>query len=60
MVEQWSPKPKVKGSNPFLLKKMYVLVAQWIECRTTDSEVESSNLSEHAIGPIAQLVRVYA
>ena len=45
MVEQWSPKPKVKGSNPFSSCK--VLVAQWIERRTTDSEVESSSLSEH-------------
>ena len=45
MVEQWSPKPKVKGSNPFSPDK--VLVAQWIERRTTDSEVESSSLSEH-------------
>ena len=46
MVEQWSPKPKVKGSNPFS-PDFYVLVAQWIERRTTDSEVESSSLSEH-------------
>ena len=47
MVEYSLAKARVEGSNPFFRFTNYVLVAQWIERRTTDPEVESSTLSEH-------------
>ena len=50
MVEYSLAKARVEGSNPFFRFQAsldIVLVAQWIERRTTDPEVESSTLSEH-------------
>ena len=56
MVEQWSPKPKVKGSNPFSPEYACNSIGESVRLRIWKLRVQIFP----GMGLITQLVRVYA